>query len=332
MTMSADAVESPGVERIGGRVPDFFIVGHHKSGTTAMYEMLRRHPQIYMPEMKEPEFFGRDLSRRRESPGGSPQSRKTFAGSRPHTFEEYLSLFVPAAPEQQVGEASPSYLSSSAAAAQIAEVQPAARIVAILREPASFLRSLHLQMVQNHVQSEWDLRKALADDDAAGESGGALRYAERVRYVEQLGRYHDVFCREQVLVLIYDDFRADNEATIRAVLRFLDVDAEAPIAAFDANPTVVARSRRLEDVSRRLKAGRGPLARAVKATFRSVTPPKLRRDAVRAFQRNVVYGSAPPPDEQLMLELRQRFKGEVVALSEYLDRDLVGLWGYDRIE
>ncbi len=331
MTMSAEALK-PGVERVSGRTPDFFIVGHHKSGTTAMYEMLRRHPQVYMPEMKEPEFFGRDLSRRREAPDGSPQSRRTFAGSRPHTIEEYLALFAPAAAGQRVGEASPSYLSSAAAAAQIADLQPSARIVAILREPASFLRSLHLQMVQNHVQEEWDLRKALAADSAAGESGGAHRYAERVRYVEQLRRYHEAFSREQVLVLIYDDFRADNESTIRAVLRFLDVDADVPIAAFDANPTVAARSRRLDDLSRTLKAGRGPVARAVKATVRTVTPPGLRRDAVRAFQRNVVYGSVPPPDEDLMLELRRRFRGEVVALSEYLDRDLVGLWGYDALE
>ena len=33
----------------GSRVPDFFIVGHAKCGTTALYEMLRAHPQIYMP-------------------------------------------------------------------------------------------------------------------------------------------------------------------------------------------------------------------------------------------------------------------------------------------
>jgi hypothetical protein len=285
-----------------------------------------------MPEMKEPEFFGRDLERRREAAEGSPGGRSTFAGSRPRSLEEYVSLFAPAAPEQQAGEASPSYLSSGSAAAQIAELQPAARIVAILREPASFLRSLHLQMVRNHVQSEWDLRKALAKDAAAGDGGGAHGYAGRVRYVEQLQRYHDAFSREQVLVLIYDDFRADNEATVRAVLRFLGVDARVPIAAFDVNPTVAARSRRLDELSRTLKVARGPVARGLKATVRTVTPPKLRRDAVRAFQRNVVYGSAPAPDEQLMLELRRRFKGEVVLLSEYLGRDLVGLWGYDSIE
>ena len=41
----------------GRRVPDFFIVGHAKSGTTALYEMLRAHPQIFMPDLKEPKFF-----------------------------------------------------------------------------------------------------------------------------------------------------------------------------------------------------------------------------------------------------------------------------------
>ncbi len=35
-------------------MPDFFIVGHPKCGTTALYEMLRRHPQIFMPALKEP--------------------------------------------------------------------------------------------------------------------------------------------------------------------------------------------------------------------------------------------------------------------------------------
>ena len=69
----------------------------------------------------------------------------------------------------------------------------------------------------------------------------------------------------------------------------------------------------------------------MKSTFKALTPERAQREVVRKFQRNVVYGSAPPPDERLMAELRRRFAGEVVALGEYLDRDLVGLWGYDRL-
>src|SRR6266568_3928211 len=91
------------------RVPDFFIVGQHKSGTTALYEMLRRHPQIYMPDMKEPRFFASDLR-------------------------------------------------SRTAASAIAAAQPGARIIAILREPASFLRSLHLHLLQEGVETHQDFR------------------------------------------------------------------------------------------------------------------------------------------------------------------------------
>jgi hypothetical protein len=53
--------------------------------------------------------------------------------------------------------------------------------------------------------------------------------------------------------------------------------------------------------------------------------------ALDALWRRIVYTHAPPPDEEFMLELRRRLKPEVQALSEYLGRDLVALWGYDRI-
>ena len=71
-----------------------------------------------------------------------------------------------------------------------------------------------------------------------------LLYSERVRYVDQLRRYHEVFAPEQVLVLIYDDFRDDNESTVRTVLRFLEVDDSGPIELVRANPTVSVRSLR----------------------------------------------------------------------------------------
>ncbi len=74
-----------------------------------------------------------------------------------------------------------------------------------------------------------------------------------------------------------------------------------------------------------------PLAFA-KAGIKAFTSQRLRHDGLQALRRRVIFGKPPPPDEALMLELRRRFKGEVSALSEYLDRDLVSLWGYDRID
>src|SRR5213595_3476470 len=86
--------------RSTGRMPDFFIVGHQKSGTTALYEMLARHPQIYMLAGKEPSFFASELHERTPPrPDGTPR-----------TLAEYVALFSAARPDQLVGEASAQYL------------------------------------------------------------------------------------------------------------------------------------------------------------------------------------------------------------------------------
>src|SRR5436305_6457337 len=89
------------------RLPDFFIVGHAKSGTTALYEMLRSHPQIFMPEYKggagkEPWYFSRD----NPNPQRSGERDITFTGRTAMSQEEYLALFEGARPGQLRGEAS----------------------------------------------------------------------------------------------------------------------------------------------------------------------------------------------------------------------------------
>ncbi|HLH15549.1 MAG TPA: sulfotransferase [Solirubrobacteraceae bacterium] len=318
-----------------GRVPDFFIVGHPKCGTTALYQMLGRHPQIYMPENKEPRFFAPELWSR-FGDRASPQAKRL------HTLDGYLALFAGARADQRVGEATTAYLRSQTAAARIAQAQPAARIIAILREPASFLRSYHLQLVKSNAETERDFRRAIAleDERRAGRSiprgchsPPALLYSEHVRYVQQLRRYHDVFPAEQVLVLIYDDFRADNQATMRRVLRFLQVDDTAEIEPVETKRVKAVRAlalHRLADgvrVARRNPAGASATARAVNA----LTPAALRSDAVRSLWRRAVYAPPPPVDEAFMLELRRHFEPEVRAISEYLGRDLVSLWRYDEL-
>jgi len=315
------SVESPATERVAQtRVPDFFVVGHHKSGTTALYEMLRRHPQIFMPALKEPRYFASDL-----------RALVTSSELLPDTLEEYLALFAQAGPDQRAGEASPSYLRSETAAREIAELQPAARCIAILREPASFVRSLQLQLLQEHVETETDLSTAVANEEIVRDGRQVRRYSDHIHYVEQLRRYHEAFSPEQVLVLIYDDFRSDNEATVRRVLRFLEVDDTAPIEVLDANPTVSVRSVRLDGALRAFYGERSPLVRALKRPLRALTSKRMRSAALQAVRRRVAYGAPEPPDEQALLELRRRYAAEVIALSEYLDRDLVALWGYDEL-
>jgi hypothetical protein len=323
--------EDPSSAHEQQRIPDFFIVGHPKSGTTALYDVLKRHPQIYMPHAKEPWFLATEMQAR-------ASLRPPGTGRTPTTLEEYLALFEAAGEEQRVGEASALYLWSQTAAGRIAELQPDARIIAVLREPASFLRSLHFQFVQSYVETETDLRKAISLEQARREGRHvpvdpywprATLYSEWVRYVDQLRAYHAHFGTERVLVLTYEDFRGDNKATVRRILRFLDVDDTAPITVRERNPTVRVRYRRVHELVHAVAAGQGPVTRGLRAAIAALTPRQLTRESAVAIRDRIFFAKPQPPDDGLMLELRRRFEPEVVAVSDYLARDLVSLWGYD---
>ncbi len=317
-----------------GRAPDFFVVGHQKCGTTALYLMLSEHPHVFMPpDVKEPWYFGRELRSRFEKPS---------THSRPTTLDDYLALFADAGPGQLVGEASPQYIRSVYAAREIAELRPDAKIVAVLREPASFLRSLHMQLLTTHIEDETDFAKAIELEPRRREgksiprrsvSPQSLLYSDHVRYVEQLGRLHEAFPREQVRVLIYDDFRADNRTVLAQVLEFLDLDPSVEIEPIRTKPLPGVRSRRLHELRGAVRranlnpAKRGRLVRAIDA----VMPQRLDSRAIAKGFRSVAYRPQRPADERLIGELRRRFKPEVEAAGEYLGRDLVSLWGYDRL-
>jgi Sulfotransferase family len=315
------------------RVPDFFIVGHPRSGTTALWEMLRQHPDIFMPDEKEPRFFAEDL-RSRFPPRGE-------VGRRLLTLNGYLSLFADAGPSQRVGEASPNYLRSRVAATNIAALRSDARIIAILREPTDFLRSFHAQMMRSNGETQRDLRSAIALEPARRQGRRiprrcrrpeGLLYREHIRYVEQLRRFHEMFGRDQVLTLIYDDFRADNIGSIRSVLRFLDVDDTAPGRAIEAEPVAGVRVPAMHRLAGRLQVARANPEGATRFArqLNAIMPDALRSAPVRRAWRRVAYTERPVPDAAFVAELRVQFRPEVEALSEYLGRDLIDLWGYDR--
>lgn len=317
------------------RSPDFFVVGHPKCGTTALYEMLRLHPQVFMPDLKEPWFFATELLRH------PPTVSVAIPEGIPKTLDEYLALFEGAEPKQLAGEASPLYLWSRFAASGIAKLQPKARIIAVFREPASFLRSLHLELVQRNQEPEKDLRAAIHAEEARRQGRyvapsawywpTVVLYSDYVQYAQQLRRYQELFPPEQILVIVYDDFRHDNETIMRRVQRFLGIDDTYPIEPMEVNPSVRVRSTYLNNLVRTISTGDGPVPGAIKTFIETVAPQELRHKALETTQRHLIYTKPEPPDDKLMVELRRRYKNEVEALSEQLGRDLVTLWGYDGI-
>jgi hypothetical protein len=189
---------------------------------------------------------------------------------------------------------------------------------------------MHMQLVQEHVENEKDLGEAVKHEQIDRDGRRVLRYSDHVHYVEQLQRFHRAFPSEQLLVLIYDDFRRDNEATVRRVLRFLDVDDTVSIEAIDANPSVGVRSLRVDAAISRLYGEGGAVFGAAKHAVRALTSERLRARAMSTMRRRVAHRAPQPADEAVMAELRRRYSAEVAALSEYLGRDLMALWGYDR--
>ena len=316
------------------RFPDFYIVGHPKSGTTALYEMLRRHPDIFMPDYKEPRYFLSDLP-------SLYIERK--GGAAPLTVEDYLDAVRPGEPGQLLGEASTAYIWSKTSAELIAAARPDARIIVILREPASFVRSLHLQLLQIRVEKEKNLRDALALEDARARAaacrgdrplaaGAALHRPRPLRRAAQAlsrtcSRRSRCWCSSTTTSA------PTTRATVREVLEVPGRQRLRPGAGDRGQPD----GAHALGEARRGSARGDPRAAAPSpapsgASVKALTPRSVRRGAHSAIRSKVVFGAPRPPDEALMRELRLRFKGEVEALSEYMDRDLVSLWGYDDLD
>jgi len=313
-----------GAGSFSDRWPDFFVVGQAKSGTTALAEMLGQHDRVFIPRIKEPGFFANELF-------AAEHHGRAIGELR------YHRLFADAREDQVAGDASTQYIYSAQAATRIAAVRPDARIIVFFRDPVAFIVSLHRQLVQNRYEPEADLGRALALEEErthgrrvpklAPRPTGLL-YTRRARYVEQLARYERAFPAEQILPLIYEDFRADNRATLARIFEFVGVPDDPSITPSRANPTVQVRSVGAHRALYALSAIRAsPASGAVNAIVRAI--PEGARVRATAFARDRLREPAPrEPDPAVLASLRVRLRPEVVALSEHLGRDLVSLWGY----
>ena len=288
--------------------PDFLIVGAFKSGSTALYEGLRRHPQIFMPFHKEPLYFGDDLTRR--------YGRYTEA--------EYLHLFDPAKPGQKSGEASTWYLYSVSAAREIRDFNPAMRILVVLRNPVDVMYAQHSQLIYNVIEDIPDFAAALAaePDRRAGRRIPVgpinienLFYRHSVRFAEQLERYFDVFGREQVHVMLWDDLRRDGATVLRGALDFLGVDSSLAVAPPDANENKRVRSPLLQRLifAPRLLLPLAPFLRR----FRLV-----RAIRTRMLDMNSEAKPRAPMDPALRRQLLDEFTPEIERLGRLIGRDL----------
>ena len=299
-------------------VPNLFLVGAAKCGTTAMASYLGQHPEIFFSTPKEPIFFGRDLQHAWRLEG----------------LDRYLDLFATAGDARYVGEGTVWYLYSRNAAEEIRAFSPGAKIIVMLRNPIDVIYSLHGQFLFSGNEDRASFEQALAVEPRRRRGGAipraahfpaGLLYSDVVRYREQIERFAQVFGRENVEVVIYDDFAKAPQATYHRVLEFLGVATDHQPEYAVVNSARVIRSVALHqwlikppvDVwnpGRWLPEGR--LAHALQ--WRAQT---LRG---RLYDMNLQQRKRPGMRPETRARLKRELAPEVEGLSRLLDRDLTG--------
>lgn len=182
-------------------VPNFFIIGAHKAGTTSLYNYLRAHPQVFMSADKEPVHL----------------TRPDF--DEPSVQREYLALFDDAGDAVAVGEACTRkawFPVFTGAAERIARLSPGARIIYLLRDPIERMRSHYVDAVAAGRERR-DITAALLT---------VAIYGYPSRYALQIEQYLRVLDRDQILLVASEELRDDRAKTLTAIYRFLGLRAE----------------------------------------------------------------------------------------------------------
>ncbi|UVS68367.1 sulfotransferase family protein [Nitrososphaera viennensis] len=198
--------------------PNFFIVGAHKGGTTSLYEYLTQVPDIYMSKMKEPHFF---------APNVQPTSKFPYKVIR--SEQKYLDLFKDGETKLAVGEASTSYLWDPKSPHLISEKIPNAKIIMILRDPVTRAFSHYLMSFRGGVET-LPFYDALVKDYALQRKGFGISnlYIELGFYSEQVKKYLEIFGKENVKILIFEEFIQNTEHSVIDTLKFLRIQSKVP--------------------------------------------------------------------------------------------------------
>ncbi|GAB4389146.1 MAG: sulfotransferase [Thermodesulfovibrionales bacterium] len=298
------------------RLPDFLIVGAARSGTTSLYNYLRQHPQIFLPDVKEPSFFATS-----ETEPHFEDARLRAMGLPVWKLNEYLRLFRAAPEDAILGGASTYYLYfKNRTIRNIRRYVPGWRdvkIIMILRDPVE--RALSQYSLNRSLDIE-----PLPLEDALGEAQSRLAenwipgydYIGFGLYYEQVKAYMDAFPR--VKVFLFEDLRRDALRVVRDIFRFLGVDDSfAPVVGERHNHSRAPKSLLVQRTLRKpnLISSVFPLARLI---------PKEKRVAVVRKLANLNTKKRVKMKARTRKYLEELFREDVLRLQGLIGRDLSG--------
>jgi hypothetical protein len=290
-------------------MPNFLIIGAMKSGTTALYQYLNQHPQIYMSPVKEPNFFafeGEKLDFR------APLDRERINRVSITDLRTYQSLFDGVSEEKAFGEASHWYLYSSKAPKRIHHHVPDAKLIAILRNPTERAFSDFMHFVRDGHEPFTDFVRALEEEETRIRANWAMgHYVARGFYHAQLKRYYDIFDADQIKIYLYEDLKANSAGVLEDVLRFLEVDKTFALdLTIRPNVSGVPRSKVLHSLLEQKRA---------KAALKPLLPDWALRSLVGLKNRNLVKPRLRPEVRRQLVEV---YREDILALQDLIGRDL----------
>ena len=200
-------------------LPHFLGLGTQKGGTTTLFQLLRQHPQVYLPTCKEVHYF--DLN--------------AEAGE-----SWYRSHFKNATPGQKCGEITPFYLFHPDAPRRIQQLLPDARMIVLLRHPVdrAISQLFHTKRLGLEPLQPADALQAEASRLASGDpiSLQEHSYVSRSRYLEQLERYEELFPSHQLLLMRSEDLFRETLTAWKRLQQFLELESiDLPIPLPKAN-------------------------------------------------------------------------------------------------
>lgn len=299
--------------------PNFFIVGASKAGTTSAWAYLRKHPQIFLPRMKEPSYFV-----------SAPQPPGLESYYCTANLTVYRELYKNAAGYKAIGDASTAYLWDREVAARLHAVAPQARIVILLRDPVERAYSQYCMLGRANMDPLPFAEAVHRDNSESVNSNywwNDWIYVERGLYYEQVRRYIELFGREQVGIFFFEDLAKDPLSVMQAICRHIGVDpALLDPSGFDRahNASLVPRSKWLYDL----------LRFAVPHGLRRAILPIAAREWLQTtslFYRR----DKPPIDAKTARYLQSIYEPDLCRLEELLGRKLPQLrakWKVDTEE
>lgn len=195
------------------RVPDFFVMGAQKAGTTTLHHWLSQSAQVALPWTKETHFF---------------RDKDKFYKGVGWYMGQFKSLD---AKSKVVGEVDPEYMYFPECAERIKSVVRAPKLIFILREPLSRARSQYQMSVRRGYEA-LPFSDALAAEKERLKTGGRFSqihhsYLDRSLYGKQLELILAHFDESEVLVLMFDELFLSQDSAEKAlskIFNFLGID------------------------------------------------------------------------------------------------------------